>query len=700
MKKLYSLMILVLVVAMLPMGVTAQKAPAVEVVGDSSTAAAVPSGYPAAIIPEALLYDNGPLVTHPGGGYSGEDASVLQTNLGLNTYGFGNQFSYGYRMADDFTITDAGGWQVDQVVFYAYQTGTYGYPPVSTINGIYFQIWDGSPDDPGSTVVFGDLVTNRLAGTSWADMYRVVDYDMLNTQRPPMANMANAGVVLPQGTYWLDWMTNGSGASGPWAPPISIVGETTTGNALQYTGAWAPALDTGLGTQQGMPFTVYGSPVTTDPDIEVTPTSLSAEQCQDTVTQQTLTICNVGGEDLTWTLSEEAAKLGTYLPGKAGGAILQGASLAAQGAPKAVPAAPNPEDVLWDQYANWSGGNYAAQDFEAAYDAYDIYAGDDFENADPWLIDTIVTRGGWTGYVSLINASAIHWYLYADNGGQPAGIPGDGTEFWSLTLAPTDGQVGLGVYEPEDVILTLDTPVNLPAGNWWLVYFVSLEFGLYGQYGFSGTADAVWGSTAMQANPGGGFGMGSGWWTNTGGVDYMFRLEGIPNPTPGVPWLSEDPTGGTIPAGDCVDVTVTFDSTGLAVGSYFGDLLIDSNDPDEPQVVVPVTLIVEECGADTMTCGMILGQPAMDPYGRIVVRWWVQAVDQAVEPLAGVQVTADMTWPAGGPVTRTRFTHPNGIARFYWGSRTSGNWTIDVSDMVLDGYTFVDGPNCSAAGVW
>ncbi len=32
-----------------------------------------------------------------------------------------------------------------------------------------------------------------------------------------------------------------------------------------------------------------------DPDIDVSPTSLSAEQCQDTTTTQTLTICNVGG---------------------------------------------------------------------------------------------------------------------------------------------------------------------------------------------------------------------------------------------------------------------------------------------------------------------------------------------------------------------------------------------------------------------
>jgi hypothetical protein len=102
----------------------------------------------------------------------------------------------------------------------------------------------------------------------------------------------------------------------------------------------------------------------------------------------------------------------------------------------------------------------------------------------------------------------------------------------------------------------------------------------------------------------------------------------------------------------------------------------------------------------TLTCGMIIGMSALDPYGRVVVRWKVEAVDQNNAPMGAVAVTADLVSPVGGPFTRTRMTHPNGIARFTWGSRTSGHWTIDVSDMVLAGYTFVDGANCSAAGDW
>jgi len=225
--------------------------------GETLTWELVETEYPNGTM--EVLYDNGPQVTHPGGGFGGADASALQTALGLNTYGFGNQFLNGYRMADDFEITDPAGWNVQQITFFAYQTGSPTNP--STITGIYFQIWDGPPDDPTSTVVFGDLVTNRLANTTWSDIYRVLDTNLLNTDRPSMANTANAGVILPPGTYWLDWLTDGSLASGPWAPPISILGQTTTGNAMQYTTAWAPALDTGLLTQQGLPFVIEGQVV-------------------------------------------------------------------------------------------------------------------------------------------------------------------------------------------------------------------------------------------------------------------------------------------------------------------------------------------------------------------------------------------------------------------------------------------------------
>jgi hypothetical protein len=59
-----------------------------------------------------------------------------------------------------------------------------------------------------------------------------------------------------------------------------------------------------------------------------------------------------------------------------------------------------------------------------------------------------------------------------------------------------------------------------------------------------------------------------------------------------IPWLSIDPDAGTTSAGGSTDVDVTFDSTGLSSGVYTGTLCIESNDPVNPLVPVPVSLTV------------------------------------------------------------------------------------------------------------
>jgi len=234
--------------------------------GDASVAqelvgAEVPYAAPEAIAkggtwapPEVVLYDNGPLVTHPGGGAGGADASALQTALGMNTYGAGAQQSAGNRVAEDVVVP--GQWYVDTITFFAYQTGS---GTTSTITGLNLQIWDGPPN-AGGTVIWGNTTTNIMASTAFSNIYRVLDTALTNADRPIMAVVGTVGTMLPAGTYWLDWQFNGTLSSGPWQPPISILGQTTTGNAMQYTSTgWANLTDTGTLTPQGLPFIIDGT---------------------------------------------------------------------------------------------------------------------------------------------------------------------------------------------------------------------------------------------------------------------------------------------------------------------------------------------------------------------------------------------------------------------------------------------------------
>jgi hypothetical protein len=70
-----------------------------------------------------------------------------------------------------------------------------------------------------------------------------------------------------------------------------------------------------------------------------------------------------------------------------------------------------------------------------------------------------------------------------------------------------------------------------------------------------------------------------------------------------VPWLSVSPESGTTPAGGSSEVTVSFDSTGLAVGEYAAVLCVTSNDPASPLVQVPVSLtVVEDGGGEPVVC--------------------------------------------------------------------------------------------------
>lgn len=71
-----------------------------------------------------------------------------------------------------------------------------------------------------------------------------------------------------------------------------------------------------------------------------------------------------------------------------------------------------------------------------------------------------------------------------------------------------------------------------------------------------------------------------------------------------VTWLSVSPTSGTVPAGGSLSVTLTFAATYLETGTYEANLIIASDDSDEAQVIVPVTLQVAELRAIYLPCFM------------------------------------------------------------------------------------------------
>lgn len=207
-------------------------------------------------VASAQLFSQSQLVTTPGGGFGGADVSAMQSPL--NFFGFGDNPATA-RLADDFTVS-GGIWNVSGFRFFAYQGGS---TTTSTFNVAQWQLWNGRPGDGGSVVIAGNIATNTFSGTGFTGIYRAAASTPTANDRPIMYVDATASIALSAGTYWLDWSLNGSLGSGPFVPPVTLLGVTTgTGNGRQFltsTGTWNDAIDTGNSTVQGLPFQVRGT---------------------------------------------------------------------------------------------------------------------------------------------------------------------------------------------------------------------------------------------------------------------------------------------------------------------------------------------------------------------------------------------------------------------------------------------------------
>jgi hypothetical protein len=77
-------------------------------------------------------------------------------------------------------------------------------------------------------------------------------------------------------------------------------------------------------------------------------------------------------------------------------------------------------------------------------------------------------------------------------------------------------------------------------------------------------------------------------------------------------WLFATPTNGTVQAGENMDIALTLSAVDMAIGDYAAELSVYSNDPDDPEITVPITMHVAEVSVqltadDTELC---LGETA------------------------------------------------------------------------------------------
>lgn len=235
------------------------------------------------VILEEELFSQAQIITQTGVGANGADVSEVQTTLGFTDYGVNGDWEVGFTNADNFTVPEGEIWTVNGFTVYSWQTGS---TLQSTMEYLDFKVWDKSPDQGEAQLLYDFSDQNMLSGSRWAGIYRVADNSLTNDERPIMYSASvlseQQTMTFNPGTYWIGWSGLGSmNNQGTYVPPVTIIGETTTGDAMHlgYAG-WVPWTDDGTGTVQGMPFGLHGSKIITSMDnlnlsVDIYPTLVS-----------------------------------------------------------------------------------------------------------------------------------------------------------------------------------------------------------------------------------------------------------------------------------------------------------------------------------------------------------------------------------------------------------------------------------------
>lgn len=288
----------------------------------------------AAAAPTAIIYDNGPLATGTvarNGSVApmGSQWSEVSWDFGVTTQsstlaGVGCQVigaTTSNRCADDFNVPPGQTWTINQVIYFVYQANA----AVNPVVGANLRIWNGRPADVGSTIIFGDTTTNRLASSVDSGMFRIFNSGPPNntatgtTRRlwRVTVNVAPA-LVVTSGNYWIDFQTDG-GAAGNFTPTNTITG--TRGapgwNARQFIGpptntGWADTFDDGTpvtaaNVPNDFPFKLEGSIA----GAPATPTSRTMDFNGDNRSDFVVARSTGAAAQTTWHMLDSAGGLST-----------------------------------------------------------------------------------------------------------------------------------------------------------------------------------------------------------------------------------------------------------------------------------------------------------------------------------------------------------------------------------------------------
>lgn len=368
------------------------------------------------------------------------------------------------------------------------------------------------------------------------------------------------------------------------------------------------------------------------PEIEVSSTALDATALVDTTTTRNVSISNLGNPTLNWAfaIGDQPATL-LSLPQTGNGFLAQ---------------------FLDDD----DEGQYLAEDFQAPA---------------PLTISSLRGNGFvLPGGTNLVGGAGVArgatFFVYADDGGTPAGVPevpGSPAALWTYTsIFGVQGTASPGItMTGNNIILDLAAAgapaLALQPGRYWF----GMAPILGGLGNGSNAANALWawrvtGTVSEGNGPVTTFpGAGDTAWApiNAAGLSSIVTAT-IPC---GVPWATPDVPGAGLGIGGSNDIQVTFDATGLAPGVYNGVLCVQANDLDEPITTIALEFTVNGVQTDpSVTVG------ATPQTLSITEQTLIEATvtPGAFPDSTGIGVTADLSEIGGSATQVLNDTASNG----------------------------------------
>ncbi len=219
------------------------------------------------------------------------------------------------------------------------------------------------------------------------------------------------------------------------------------------------------------------------------------------------------------------------------------------------------------------------------------FSADDFVVTETTQISSLFVNGFVVSGSPLSTAATnLTWSIYPDAGGFPAGNPqsNPAAAVWTYTSTPTG--TGVTTVGSSDIQLNLTAAgqnVSLPPGRYWLVVNTRGTFAnRYAQFASNQTSGNPNFASITIATAGTG-----AWATNAAFPGLSMRIVGqVPC---GAPWMGGTyAASGSLGRGATRSVLTVLYGTGLAPGSYRGNVCAQSNDPVNPRMAMPVFLTI------------------------------------------------------------------------------------------------------------